>query len=64
MFIIVHGIDKVNCQNKPQYLEEVSTRGHNQKLRRQPVKKSNLRHHFFTNRIKEKWNILQEEVIN
>jgi hypothetical protein len=42
-------------------LGEVSTRGHNKKIRTQLVKKIDLRHQFFTNRITEKWNILPVE---
>jgi hypothetical protein len=40
------------------YLEEVSTRGHSKKIRRQLMNKSNLSHQFFTKRITEKCNIL------
>ncbi len=64
MFKIVHRIDKIKWQNEPQYLGDVSTRGHNKTIRRHLVKKSNIRHKFFTNRITEKWNFLPEEEVN
>jgi ribonuclease P/MRP protein subunit RPP40 len=64
MFKFVHRIDKIKWQIEPQYLGDVSTRGHNKKIRRQLVKKSNIRHQFFTNRITEKWNFLPEEAVN
>ena len=61
MFIIVHSIDKVKWQNERQYLGEIPTRGHSKKIRSQLIKKSNIRHQFFTTK---KWNILPEETIN
>ncbi|XP_065640570.1 uncharacterized protein LOC136073129 [Hydra vulgaris] len=64
MFKYLKGYDIINFYTKPEMLDNgYKTRGHNTKLRRQYI--GNIKQHkFFTNRLVNDWNNLEQEAID
>ena len=63
MYRAINNIDKISWHHEPERIG-ITTRGHDQKLRREIVHHSLQRHNFFTNRVVEAWNQLDENVVN
>ena len=61
VFKFMKGFDKVNCKN---YFERNhdKTRGHSWKIKKRKVRRDN-RKYFFSNRVVDKWNSLDSEVV-
>ena len=61
VFKFMKGFDKVNCKN---YFERNhdKTRGHSWKIKKRKVGRDN-RKYFFSNRVVDKWNSLDSEVV-
>ena len=61
MFKIVRGADNVTWHREPLWSQPRETK--RSQLRREIVSSCQQRHHFFTNRIANKWNELPDEII-
>jgi hypothetical protein len=60
-FKISTSVDEVNWHNSP--LVSEARGGHRKHLRREIVRCCNQRHEFFTNRIANNWNALEDEIV-
>ncbi len=54
--------DKVNCEQFFNRVEGDRTRGHNMKLKKMVVKRE-VRRHFFSARVVDKWNSLDRRIV-
>jgi hypothetical protein len=63
MYRAINNIDKISWHHEPER-KGITTRGHDQNLRREIVHHSLQRHNFFTNRAVEAWNQLDENAVN
>jgi ribonuclease P/MRP protein subunit RPP40 len=64
MYKVLNGLDAIKWHNPQEFVEESITRGHNKRIRKQIVKRANVRYQFFTNRITNNWNKLPQETID
>ena len=71
MFKLITNIDEINLHNQIQYFNDNGcVRGHNLKIHREFVNTQNnsklntIRHSFFTNRVSNDWNVLDQETID
>jgi len=62
VFKIIHGMSTVNFNTFFEFSHNIHTRGHSLKLQKKRVH-TDLRQHFFTDRVINKWNLLPEETV-